>query len=173
MKRLFRNNKGVSTIVATSLLVALVVILGVALASTVQPSQIDNQPMLQIQCTASISANEIRLTHVGGDTINTGSVVLYTYIPEGSGDSNAGARCEVVLVDNPITAENEAYAIKSHPNPSTGEFSVGDTLVLNFDDCLARNVWGGLQWPVVGGNFVVELYFNGQPLTVTTMTVQG
>jgi flagellin-like protein len=85
MKRTNRKNKGVSTIIAAALLVAMTVIIAVALGSTVLSAPTaQKQPQLQMDGWASEGTNEIRLTHLGGDPINTGAVTFKTYIPGGS-----------------------------------------------------------------------------------------
>ena len=77
MRRTNRKNKGVSTIIAAALLVAMTVIIGVALGSTVLSApNVQKLPQLEMSGWASVSANEIKLTHLGGDPINTGSVTF-------------------------------------------------------------------------------------------------
>jgi flagellin-like protein len=84
MRRTNRKNKGVSTIIAAALLVAMTVIIGMALGSTVLSAPtVQKLPQLEMSGWASVSANEIKLTHLGGDPINTGSVTFRTYIPSG------------------------------------------------------------------------------------------
>jgi flagellin-like protein len=85
MKRTNRKNKGVSTIIAAALLVAMTVIVAVALGSTVLSAPtVQKLPQIQISGWASEGANEIRLTHLGGDPINTAAVTFKTYIPGGA-----------------------------------------------------------------------------------------
>ncbi|MCW4024483.1 MAG: type IV pilin [Candidatus Bathyarchaeota archaeon] len=179
MKRILRNNKGVSTIVATALLVALVVILGVALASTVPQATIAQKPLqLQLQGTASLGENELRITNVGGDTVNTQVIALSTYITSGA---YAGQKY-VVDINQNLDSENEDpyrnfyYAVKEHPHPVDsaghgGEFGPGETLVLNLDYCFEYGFM--MQQVEAGYQFIVEISMNSQPVTATTVTVSS
>jgi flagellin-like protein len=85
LRRFKRNNKGISTIIAAALIVAMTVIAAVALGATVLqiPSETQPIPQLTMSGTASVSANEITLTHLGGDPINTQTITFKTYIPNG------------------------------------------------------------------------------------------
>jgi FlaG/FlaF family flagellin (archaellin) len=84
-KRVNRKNAGISTIIAAALLVAMTVIAAVALGSTVLqvPTSAEKPYQLQMSGWASKSANEIKLTHLGGDPINTGVITFKTLIPNG------------------------------------------------------------------------------------------
>ena len=111
MKRTNRKNKGVSTIIAAALLVAMTVIIGVALGSTVLSApNVQKLPQLEMSGWASVSANEIKLTHLGGDPINTGSVTFKTYIPSGLYADIAS------VVPNSIPDFNQMYLVSTDPN---------------------------------------------------------
>jgi hypothetical protein len=86
IRRVNRRTAGISTIIAAALLVAMTVIAAVALGATVLqvPTEQQKPPQLQMSGTASISKHEIRLTHLGGDTINTGAITIKTIIPNGA-----------------------------------------------------------------------------------------
>ncbi len=81
-----RNNKGISTIIAAALIVAMTVVAAVALGATVLqiPTETQSIQQLTMSGTASVSTNEITLTHLGGDPIHTQSITFKTYIPAGS-----------------------------------------------------------------------------------------
>jgi flagellin-like protein len=149
MKRTNRKNKGVSTIIAAALLVAITVIIAVALGSTVLQAPPAEKPLqLQLDGWASVGENEVRLTHLGGDPINMDLVTVQTYIPAG-------------------TYQGTTYIV----DPSDyagGSLLAGDTLTIDFDGAFAIGAWGP-QAPSVGEQFTVEFYYNGQPITAVSI----
>lgn len=163
MRHANRKNKGVSTIVAAALLVAMTVILGVALGATVLNAPETEKPyQLTLDGTASINAGEIRVTHLGGDPISISAVAMYTFIPESS-STYSGSRAEI-----------PATAIISQP--SSGALQAGDTIVFDFRTSFAESgLYPGMGFyytPSVGEQFIVEFYYNAQPITAVTIIVQ-
>jgi flagellin-like protein len=188
MKRFRRNRKGISTIIAAALIVAMTVIAAIALGSTVlQVSTSQQKPYhLQMTGTASVSANEILLTHIGGDPINTGTVTFKTLIPDGkyqdveytipnvdtSGWPNIGFRLQSDTLDY---INKPAYYTYLEMDSAGAHYNApvqaGDTLVLNFEKSFATGVYGSYI-PDVGTQFIVELYSGTQPVTSVTIVVQ-
>jgi FlaG/FlaF family flagellin (archaellin) len=163
MRRANRKNKGVSTIIAAALIVAMTVIIAVALGATVLQTPTTQKPyQLQLEGWASENANEIRLTHLGGDPVNTDVISIKTHLPTGV---YRGANYEV----NTVAYWESDYAIIS----GGGVLQAGDTLVLNFERCFKPETGGyGPFMPMVGEQFIVELYNNGQPITAVTIICQ-
>ena len=203
LKRFKRNNKGVSTIIAAALIVAMTVIAAVALGSTVLQIPADNQklPQLTLSGSASEGANQILLTHLGGDPINTETITFKTYMPEGS---YKGYR---YTIPNTLSTETATYGYSMmhlQTDPPTvnvldytaygmgisyqyhykyGDFDrkdtiyaapvqAGDTLVIDFKTSFPTGQYGDYQ-PAIGQQFVVELYSGEQVVTSVTITVQS
>jgi FlaG/FlaF family flagellin (archaellin) len=203
LRRFRRNTRGISTIIASALIVAMTVIAAIALGSTVLQIPADNQklPQLTVSGTASIDANEITLTHLGGDPINTETIIFKTYMPEGS---YKGYRYEIpntlskdtatfgysamhLQTDAPRVVINDytAYGmgISYQYHYKYGDFDrkdtiyaapiqAGDTLVIAFDKSFPTGQYGDYR-PAVGQQFVVELYSGEQVVTSVTITVQA
>jgi flagellin-like protein len=202
MRHTNRKNKGVSTIIAAALLVAMTVIIAVALGSTVMSAPtVQKLPQLQMSGSASEGANEIRLTHLGGDPINTGTVTFKTYIPGGTYEDIAfvipntvpgydlmwGYNAPEPNFTIPMRLQTDVWEVK-HDYGAYGKvygydyledgglyaapIQAGDTLVIAFDQSFGTGAWGGKYIPAIGEQFVVEIYQDGQPFTAVTITVQ-
>ena len=109
---------------------------------------------------ASKSQNLIKLTHTGGDPVYLGDVVFKTYIPSGS---NTGSTYEIRASDMKINGEpvSEGWTWKT--------WKAGDTLTIPVDKAFALS---GLMAPQPGEQFTVEVYYNGQPISSCTITMQ-
>ena len=143
------KRRGVSPILAAAVLVALTVVIGAALAATiVKPPSGEKTPQLQVSGWASKSQNVIKLTHMGGDPVYTGNIEIKTYIPSGQ---YTGATYTV-----PSTAYNSAMTWKA-----------GDVLEITFNEA-----FGAGQTPNPGEQFIVEIYYRGQPVASCTITLQ-
>ncbi|MGP3667748.1 MAG: type IV pilin [Candidatus Bathyarchaeota archaeon] len=169
MRKLRVNNKGVSTIIAAALIVALTVILAVSLGSTVLSltPQTTTLYKLQLKGEASISRNTIVLTHLGGDPINLDSVTIKTYIPAGT--------YKGVVYDVPKNAyayfDYSTWSWKYNTPTGTALMQAGDTLTIKFNQAFQSSAYG-LMAPSAGEQFTVELYYNNQPITSVTIIVQ-
>ena len=159
MKKLFVNKKGISPILAMALLLAITAIIGAALASTVLKPPTATKP-LQLQMTgwASESQNIVKLTHQGGDPVYMGNVVIKTYIPAGM---YTGATYEIPKSYMKINGEPAAWKT----------WKAGDTLTIPVDKAFATSKYG-LMAPSPGEQFIVEIYYNGQPISSCTITMQ-
>jgi flagellin-like protein len=215
MRKTNRKNKGVSTIIAAALLVAITVIIAVALGSTVLTAPTTEKPyQLQMSGSASIRDNEIRLTHLGGDPINTGSVTFKTRVPMGDYEDSVyevsnevpgydemwgigGSTLEEQDWNMPMKLESDAWQMLvdwgEEKDPmyagyytwgyeylvdtgDTGTYKApvqaGDTLILNFEQSFGTGIYDNAQ-PSVGETFIVEVYYNGQPITSVSIIVQS
>ena len=168
MKKLFVNKKGISPILAMALLLAITAIIGAALASTVLKPPTATKP-LQLQMTgwASESQNIVKLTHQGGDPVYMGNVVIKTYIPAGM---YTGATYEIPKSDM------KSYMKINGESVTEGYYSwktwkAGDTLTIPVDKAFATSMFG-LMAPSPGEQFIVEIYYNGQPISSCTITMQ-
>jgi len=171
MRKIRMNNKGVSTIIAAALIVALTVILAVALGSTVLSSapQATAQYQLQIKGEAS-ATGDIVLTHLGGDPVSLDSISIKTFIPTGT--------YEGVVYTVPMSVYSSGYEWEgtwyaSSFNTPSGDalLQAGDTLTMSFVDSFDTGTYG-LMAPSGGEQFVVEFYYNNQPITTTTIITQ-
>ncbi|MCX8176024.1 MAG: type IV pilin N-terminal domain-containing protein [Candidatus Bathyarchaeota archaeon] len=160
------NNKGVSTIIAAALIVALTVILAVALGSTVLSYVPQAVKPYQLTITGEASASgNIIITHIGGDPINLDTVTIKTYIPSGT---YAGV---VYTIPKDDYSNIENWMRKYNTPTGSATFQVGDTLTIPFNKAFAESVYG-LMAPQPGEQFVVELYYNNQPITSVTIIVK-
>jgi len=167
MKRLLANRKGVSPLLATALLLALTVIVAAALASTVLKPPATSKPLqVQMNGWASKSQNLIKLTHIGGDPVYLGDVVFKTYIPSGP---YAGSTYEIPASDiqNYMKINGEPV----YEGWTWKTWKAGDTLTIPVDKAFATSVFG-LMAPQPGEQFTVEVYYNGQPISSCTITMQ-
>ena len=167
MKRLLANRKGVSPLLATALLLALTVIVAAALASTVLKPPATSKPLqVQMNGWASRSQNLIKLTHIGGDPVYLGDVVFKTYIPSGP---YAGSTYEI-----PASAIQNYMKINGEPvyeGWTWKTWKAGDELTIPVDKAFATSVFGVMA-PQPGEQFTVEVYYNGQPISSCTITMQ-
>jgi flagellin-like protein len=202
LKLFRRNKKGISTIIASALIVAMTVIAAVALGSTVLQisGQTQSIPQLTMSGTASISDNEIRLTHTGGDVISTGSITFKTYIPDGkfkdyryeipnvisSNYENYGYSIMHLSTDNPekqtwgpytyytYNTEYATYGSTQYVAP----MQAGDTLVIDFDKSFGTATGQLYDWedqlmaPKAGEQLIVELCSENQVICTIPITVQ-
>ncbi|MGD6934167.1 MAG: type IV pilin N-terminal domain-containing protein [Candidatus Bathyarchaeia archaeon] len=154
MMRKFRtNNKGVSTIIAAALIVALTVVIAVALGSTVlQVSTPDKLPSLQIKGEAS-ATGDVVLTFLGGDPVTLDNVKISTYIPSGM---YQGMQYDVPPADY---------------SPASGVFDAGDVITMAFDDAFATSTYGPMA-PGAGEQFTITLYTENQPIASATIIIQ-
>ena len=137
---------------AAALLIAITVIIGAALASTVLLAPSAEKPVqLQVDCWASINTNEIRLSHLGGDPIYLSVVQIQTYIPLGTWE---GA---TTIIDNSAVG-------------LSGTFEAGDTITIPFDQAFSMSPWSTLMAPNPGEQFRVEMYYNSQPIASVMIT---
>ena len=167
MKRLLANKKGVSPLLATALLLALTVIIGAALASTVLKPPVTSKPLqVQINGWASKSQNLIKLTHLGGDPVYIGNIAIKTYIPSGS---YTGSTYEIPTSD--IQRYMKINGEPVYEDWTWKTWKAGDTLTIPVDKAFATSMYG-LMAPQPGEQFTVEIYYNGQPISSCTITMQ-
>lgn len=147
------NNKGVSTIIAAALIVALTVVIAVALGSTVlQVSTPDKLPSFQIKGEAS-ETGDVVLTFLGGDPVTLDNVKISTYIPSGL--------YQGMQYDVPTSAYS----------PALGVFDAGDVITMTFNDAFATSIFGSMA-PGAGEQFTITLYTDNQPIASATIIIQ-
>ena len=172
MRKLFVKRKGVSPILAMALLLAITAIIGAALASTVLKPPTATKP-LQLQTTgwASKSQNIVKLTHQGGDPVYMGNVIIKTYIPAGEYTGSTyeipkSDMAEYMKINGEPVAESDPWG-----GYSWKTWKAGDTLTIPVDKAFATSIFG-LMAPSPGEQFIVEIYYNGQPISSCTITMQ-
>lgn len=165
MQKFRMNNKGVSTIIAAALIVALTVVLAVALGSTVlQVSTPSKTYQLQLKGEAQYDGN-IVLTNMGGDPISLDSVKISYYIPSGT---FAGMQEDI-----PVSVWSASDG-KFEYGAWSGVFDAGDTITMGFRDVFDRPGYlpGSHIEPAAGEQFVVTLYIDSQPVASSTIIVK-
>ncbi|MCS7116049.1 MAG: hypothetical protein RMJ31_00360 [Nitrososphaerota archaeon] len=158
------NKKGISILLSASILVALTLVIGVALLALIGSVPTIEKP-IQFLMNGKVSNNQIILTHIGGDSVNLGSIVIKTYIPAGI---YAGAVYEIPISDLQSYAKINGGAV--YESWSWKSWGVGDTLTIPIDRSFARSPFG-LMAPKPGEKFVVEVYYRGQVISSCTITM--
>lgn len=166
MRKIRINNRGISAVIAAALIVAMVVILAVALGSTVLSNvpQVTKPYQLTLAGEASRSRNIIVITHLGGDPVNLDSITIRTYIPSGI---YAGV---VYTVPKDAYSRFETWTRRYNTPTGSATFQAGDTLTILFDKAFSTGAFG-LMAPSVGEQFIVEFYYNNQPIASVTIVV--
>lgn len=158
------NKKGISIILSASILTALTLVIGVALLTITGLIPTIEKP-IQLQMIGKVSNNEIILTHVSGDTVNLGNVIIKTRITSGI---YSGAIYEIPMSDLQTSAKiNGEPAYESWNWKS---WKVGDTLTIPLSKAFATSMYG-LMAPKSGDQFTIEIYYKGQVVNSCSITM--
>ncbi|MEM1524945.1 MAG: hypothetical protein QW372_01650 [Nitrososphaerales archaeon] len=158
------NKKGISIILSASILAALTLVIGVALLTVTGLIPTIEKP-IQFQIIGKVSNNEIILTHVSGDSVNIGNVIIKTRITSGM---YSGAIYEIPTSDLQTSARINGESV--YESWTWKSFRVGDTLTIPVDKAFATSMYG-LMAPKSGDQFTIEIYYKGQVVSSCSITM--